>query len=245
MRSLASCSTLRTMDNRNVDGPWETNLEARSLSLPSKRKMATPAISPMWKCSIQDCTKPAVRTVGDCTLCDHRLCARHLQPQYHSCSRWEVRSFDAQSLRGTKIGLRTAIFTTRCHKRPMKKNLPLFSAKLNLELLKARATKIRQGMPCHIDPPRFEESTRWSVMGGMNHHVEIRFEDGVKWLARIRRFNATSPPSELRDHILRSEVATMKFLEQTSVPAPKVHDFALETADTLQGTNLSTTKGWL
>lgn len=65
-------------------------------------------------------------------------------------------------------------------------------------------------------------------MGGMNYHIEICFEDGVKWITRIRRFNATSPPALLRDYIVRSEVATLNFLAQTNVPAPKVFDHALE-----------------
>ncbi|KAJ5240209.1 hypothetical protein N7468_004828 [Penicillium chermesinum] len=37
--------------------------------------------------------------------------------------------------------------------------------------------------------------------------------------------NATSPPAELRDYILRSEVATLQFLGETQVPVPKVFDF--------------------
>lgn len=65
-------------------------------------------------------------------------------------------------------------------------------------------------------------------MGGINYHIEVGFDDGVKWIARIRRFNATSPPPSLRDYIVQSEVATLKFLERTSVPTPKVFDFALE-----------------
>ncbi|KAF7630233.1 hypothetical protein AFLA_010860 [Aspergillus flavus NRRL3357] len=68
-------------------------------------------------------------------------------------------------------------------------------------------------------------STRSSVMGGMNYHIEILFDDGFRWLARIRRFNATSPPPELRDYIMRSEVATLQFLSQTKVTAPKVFDY--------------------
>ncbi|TID06597.1 hypothetical protein CH35J_000501 [Colletotrichum higginsianum] len=68
-------------------------------------------------------------------------------------------------------------------------------------------------------------------MGGMNYHVEICFDDGVQWIARIRRFNATSPPAQLRDYIIRSEAATLGFLEKTGVPAPRLYDFALEHAD--------------
>lgn len=65
-------------------------------------------------------------------------------------------------------------------------------------------------------------------MGGINYPVELHFEDGIIWIARIRRFNATSPPAALRDYIVKSEIATLLFLGQTNVPAPKVYDFALE-----------------
>ncbi|KAB8269301.1 hypothetical protein BDV30DRAFT_242515 [Aspergillus minisclerotigenes] len=61
----------------------------------------------------------------------------------------------------------------------------------------------------------------------MNYHIEILFDDGVRRLARIRRFNATSPPPDLRDYIMRSEVATLQFLSQTKVTAPKVFDYGL------------------
>lgn len=62
----------------------------------------------------------------------------------------------------------------------------------------------------------------------MNYHITVTFEDGIRWIARIRRFNSTSPPPILRDYIVRSEVATLQFLEWTSVPAPKVLDYAFE-----------------
>ncbi|EKV06388.1 hypothetical protein PDIG_70110 [Penicillium digitatum PHI26] len=68
-------------------------------------------------------------------------------------------------------------------------------------------------------------------MGGMNYHIEISFEDGVCWLARVRRFNATSPPLELQNYIIRSEVATLEFLGETKIPAPKVFDFSLDEAN--------------
>ncbi|KAH6663155.1 hypothetical protein EV126DRAFT_436770 [Verticillium dahliae] len=41
-------------------------------------------------------------------------------------------------------------------------------------------------------------------MGGMNYHIEVRFDDGIIWIARIRRFNATSPPAALRDYIIQT-----------------------------------------
>lgn len=87
---------------------------------------------------------------------------------------------------------------------------------------------MRQGVSCSIPQLEYDRAARSSVMGGMNYHIEVRFDDGIIWIARIRRFNATSPPAPLRDYIIQSEVATLKFLEQTNVPTPKVYDFALE-----------------
>lgn len=65
-------------------------------------------------------------------------------------------------------------------------------------------------------------------MGGMNYHLEIQFGDGISWLARIRRFNATSPPPDLQAYIMRSEVATLQLLEKTRVPAPRVFDYSFD-----------------
>lgn len=107
--------------------------------------------------------------------------------------------------------------------------------KINLSALADRASFLRKGIPCTIPPLSYDRKTRSSVMGGMNYHIELRFEDGVVWLARIRRVNATSPPSPVRDAIFASEVATLKFLKQTKVPVPTVYDFALESPDNLVG----------
>ncbi|CRK43375.1 hypothetical protein BN1723_005627, partial [Verticillium longisporum] len=99
---------------------------------------------------------------------------------------------------------------------------------INAHALAARASQLRQGIPCSIPSLQYDRAARSSVMGGMNYHIEVRFDDGIIWIALIRRFNATSPLAALRDYIIQSEVATLMFLGQTGVPAPKVYDFALE-----------------
>ncbi|KAG2167872.1 hypothetical protein JADG_007611 [Aureobasidium aubasidani] len=62
----------------------------------------------------------------------------------------------------------------------------------------------------------------------MNIHVNVEFQDGVTWLARIRRSNATSPPPIARDYIFSSEIATLQFLENVNVPTPRLLGYALE-----------------
>lgn len=108
------------------------------------------------------------------------------------------------------------------------RELTALIGRVDTAALAARATQLRGGVPCSVPPFRYDRATRSSVMGGMNYHIIVTFEDGIRWIARIRRFNSTSPPPVLRDYIIRSEVATLQFLERTSVPAPKVLDYAFE-----------------
>lgn len=101
--------------------------------------------------------------------------------------------------------------------------------KINVSALLSRASSLRDGVPSSTTRSlQYDRSTRSSVMGGMNYHIEIQFEDGISWLARIRRLNATSPPPDLRAYIMRSEVATLQFLSMTRVPVPEVFDYKLD-----------------
>ncbi|KAF5021907.1 hypothetical protein F66182_6055 [Fusarium sp. NRRL 66182] len=135
----------------------------------------------------------------------------HLKPEFHVCPRWEDADAYDPLARDAESRELTELIEM-----------------INTRALEARASHLRRGRPCSIPPLQYDRAIRSSVMGGMNYHIEVRFDDGVTWIARIRRFNATSPPRALRDDIIQSEVATLMFLEHTGVPAPKVYDFALE-----------------
>ncbi|KAG6063247.1 hypothetical protein E4U32_001456 [Claviceps aff. humidiphila group G2b] len=71
------------------------------------------------------------------------------------------------------------------------------------------------------------------MMGGLNCHADIKFEDGVVWLARLRILSVRAPPPEVRDYFLRSEATTLQFLDRhTRVPSPRVFDWACESDPT-------------
>ncbi|KAK7513196.1 hypothetical protein IWZ03DRAFT_401420 [Phyllosticta citriasiana] len=154
---------------------------------------------PIWSCDFDGCDGPAVREQGDCTLCNRHICALNLQPNFHSCPKWEdVKAYDWAEI----------------------------LAKIDTKALAERATSLRDGMPCTKPPVPHTPETDTVFMGGMNYHIEIHFEDGVVWLARIRH------------KILQSEFATLRFLEQTSVPAPKFFDIALQGDNSMPGKSL-------
>ena len=64
------------------------------------------------------------------------------------------------------------------------------------------------------------------MMGNQNWHVEIIFQDNVKWLVRFHLVKVSSPP-EIHNWILRSEATTMIYFQKhTRIPTPKVFDWA-------------------
>ncbi|CAH0022764.1 unnamed protein product [Clonostachys rhizophaga] len=67
------------------------------------------------------------------------------------------------------------------------------------------------------------------MMGSQNCHAEISFQDNAKWLARFRLVRSSSPPGIVRDWILRSEAATMTYLQRhTSIRTPRIFDWVCE-----------------
>ncbi|KEQ72268.1 hypothetical protein M436DRAFT_73976 [Aureobasidium namibiae CBS 147.97] len=164
--------------------------------------------SPMWPCDYDKCERPAVRILGDCVLCSKHLCSEHLQRSYHRCATPEDGDLFYQE-----------IAKAEDHEIAQLVN------RIDLERLSLRASSLRDDVSCRIEVPTDEKNERSYLMGGMNLHLRIVFEDGIIWLARVRRSNATSPPPHLQDYIIRSEIATLRSLETTSIPTPKVWDY--------------------
>ena len=182
---------------------------------------------PLWFCDFEGCKRPGVRWQGDCQLCDRHLCSLHVTDDFHKCPKWEVCFHVPLKLIFLK-GKQDAEAYDPLWKKAVKTRIERLLRNINLEALAARASELRNGMPCKVPSPEYVLSRSSDVMGRMNYHLEIRFDDGAIWLARVRQFDATSSPPALRDLGLRSEYATYKFLENTAVPAPKVFDLALE-----------------
>ncbi|KAI0145289.1 hypothetical protein GGR57DRAFT_303906 [Xylariaceae sp. FL1272] len=165
---------------------------------------------PRWLCDWNDCKQPAVQRAGDCRLCDRHLCRTHTQDGWHKCPKPDA-DWNEYWARYS---------STEAHR------MNELQARINGSKLCARASLLREGIPCVIDLSTKSLST---MMGGQNCHAEITFEDNVKWLARFRFINISSPPIEARDHILRTEVGAMEFLQQyTNIPSPKIFDWACD-----------------
>ncbi|GJC87613.1 hypothetical protein ColLi_10451 [Colletotrichum liriopes] len=91
------------------------------------------------------------------------------------------------------------------------------------------ASSLNAGKPCAIEYPS-KIVGLGSLTGCANYHARIRFEDGSpSWLLRVPRVAgfAVGLPSSLAEYLIRSEFATLKFLETTAVPAPRAFSFGI------------------
>ncbi|KAG6013426.1 hypothetical protein E4U54_006758 [Claviceps lovelessii] len=176
----------------------------------------------LWPCDWDECPSPAVQQVGDCLLCDRHLCRVHLQEPWHGCpnpeSNWSeycARYAAAEAQRLDKL-CRRIDGTKLCERASQVRSRSRSGSGINV--------------PCSMDlSPR----SLAAMMGGQNCHAEIKFDDGVEWLARFRLPGVASPPAEVRDYVLQSEAVTMQFLERrTRVPSPRVFDWACESDPT-------------
>jgi phosphotransferase family enzyme len=115
--------------------------------------------------------------------------------------------------------------------------------RVDIAALKSAASAARNGIGCHIsalDDDRDDHSRLdlvSSQCGGQNCHVDVEFDDGVTWIARIRLRDPLLPPADVQDHIFLSEVATLQFLARTAVPVPRVHCYQSDGLDNVVGTS--------
>jgi hypothetical protein len=112
-------------------------------------------------------------------------------------------------------------------------------AKVNVEALRSAASRARgEDIACHI--PALDNhiddldgclALVASQCGGQNCHLDIEFADGVIRIARIRLDDPKLPPANIQAHVFLSEVATLKYLANTKVPAPHVNGYGLDSPE--------------
>ncbi|WWC60067.1 uncharacterized protein I303_102630 [Kwoniella dejecticola CBS 10117] len=91
---------------------------------------------------------------------------------------------------------------------------------LDLKAIKEEVESLRSPHTCTlIDVPRTQAEIR-KLTGSFNTHVVIHFEDGVKWVMRIKRKESRCMPEEAIIQCHKSELATLKTLRKYRVKVP-------------------------
>ncbi|WWD05424.1 hypothetical protein V865_003501 [Kwoniella europaea PYCC6329] len=105
--------------------------------------------------------------------------------------------------------------------------LQRFTSLLNsLSLEKDRITeesqRVRPGRTCILQLPPDSQSMydAKNMYNGINPHFPIIFDDGVKWLLRVRQSHNGYPPHEIQRFVVRSEVTALTILKNGGVLVP-------------------------
>ncbi|RMZ81076.1 hypothetical protein DV738_g2395, partial [Chaetothyriales sp. CBS 135597] len=112
-------------------------------------------------------------------------------------------------------------------------------AQINDQAVCELASSLNDGKPCIVEYPSKAVGQGGALMGCANYHARIRFGDGSpsSWLMRVPRVSgfAVGLPVSLAEYLIRSEYATLKFLESTAVPAPRAFSFGIPSEGTDHG----------
>ncbi|EWZ79050.1 hypothetical protein FOWG_16768 [Fusarium oxysporum f. sp. lycopersici MN25] len=119
----------------------------------------------------------------------------------------------------------------------MAKEITDLRAQINDRAVCELTSSLNSGKLCSIEhPSKFVGSV--ALTGRANYHARIRFDDGSEtWLLRVPQVTgfAVGFPVHLAEYLIRSEFATLKFLETTTVPAPRAFSFGNKSQGTDRG----------
>ncbi|MCJ1251236.1 hypothetical protein MMC30_008467 [Trapelia coarctata] len=183
---------------------------------------------PLRTCTYTRCSQPAERTRGSCMICAAHYCTKHLAPPFHPCPTEET---DHEAY-WTAYNSARSRYLTELLEKVNADELMAVARKVRFEKENhGEAAEISCTVPALVRDAagRLDLARLRSKMGGMNIHLEIKFADGVVWLARIRQEDPTSAPRPIPLYNQQSEVATLCFLEKIEkVPTPCVFHHAFD-----------------
>jgi hypothetical protein len=96
-------------------------------------------------------------------------------------------------------------------------------SQINVPELEKRASALKSNVRCSFKPSIYRDA----IMGNANYHAWLDFDDGDRWLLCTLRTVFSDVPCDMVEYFIASEYATLKFLESTKVPAPKVFGYGL------------------
>lgn len=94
-----------------------------------------------------------------------------------------------------------------------------FFAKLDLPAIIERASGLRPGHTCQVYSKDIEQGSL--IAHGTNIHFPLTFDDGRKWMVRVRQTIHARAPHDIMHMTALSEAATYKALRTGGVNVPQ------------------------
>lgn len=192
-----------------------------------------------FDCSVAECERPSARSVGaGCDMCSRHFCAVHMSPDFHGCS-LAVRRRSFLPLRSVPADMAVLFqdLDDESYDALMAAEVGRLRAQINEKAVCDLASSLNGGSPCVVEYPTKAVGPE-ALTGCANYHVRLRFTGtSATWLMRVPRVTGFSVglPVSLAEYLVQSEYATLKFLETTSVPAPRAFSFGIPSAGTDHG----------
>ncbi|WWC68851.1 uncharacterized protein I206_102787 [Kwoniella pini CBS 10737] len=161
------------------------------------------------KCDLDYCDNYALHMQNACYVCGGTYCFEHVEDTHH-----HICFTDPPEQKIYKSG---DMFSWRF-------DVPEILKLIDYDAVVEEVEGLRPGHKCiEIIKPRMHRSFI-RMVGSFNFHIAIYFDDGVKWVMRIRRTSARHQPELAISHCHSSELATLKALEDAGVKIPKSYE---------------------
>ena len=96
-----------------------------------------------------------------------------------------------------------------------------FLAPLDHKIFESQASALRSGHSCEIEIPKtVDEMIEAGLFNQCNGHFPVLFDDGVKWLLRIRQITKQSATGDMQRIVTASEAETMRVLNKAGLLVP-------------------------
>ncbi|OCF58143.1 hypothetical protein L486_04173 [Kwoniella mangroviensis CBS 10435] len=158
------------------------------------------------KCVIEDCSEYALFGADRCPICCGAYCYDHVDdPSNHICHTNPPSDY---------------LFP---YKSVVEDEIAEILEVLNFDAIVAEVEALRPGHRCiHVDRPE-NASHMEKLTGAYNFHLIIEYDDGLKWVMRIRRKQTSLQPEGALMMSHESEIATLKALYTAGIRVPRAY----------------------
>ncbi|WWC88164.1 uncharacterized protein L201_003069 [Kwoniella dendrophila CBS 6074] len=151
-----------------------------------------------------------------CSRCHKVWCKDHKDDHVHECA--QAKKIADDEVQSEKLGQ----IAKKANARELTKLLD--QVKFHEKIFIKEAETFRPGHTCLMDiPPDYETLQRSKWFAAWNLHFLLTFEDGVRWLLRVRQNRGHRLPSSITTPVIQSEVATLNVLKNFGVAVPAAY----------------------
>ncbi|WVF70967.1 hypothetical protein IAT40_005763 [Kwoniella sp. CBS 6097] len=157
-------------------------------------------------CDYPGCHTSVVLSWAACWMCGQVRCQHHDTSELHDCA--GLANYEARRERQET--------TTRRYLEDILTRLRVCHDDIIND-----CSSLRPGHTCNLTIPETGDNvTQAKILGTFNVNFPLTFDDGVRWMVRVRQDEGHRAPFAVRDPDIRTEVATLNWLKASGMAVP-------------------------